>query len=383
MSGDPEQTHFSDGITDDIIIDLARYDELFVTARHSSFAYRDTGLPPVEIARELGVQYLAEGAVRRAGSRIRVTARLYDPWAGRDLWSERFDRDLTDIFAVQDEIAAIIVNTLAGQIARQFFRRHSASGARALDAYDHVLRAHHLIQRVAPEDHRAARELAEQAVAIDPDFAWAHALIAWTHVMEAALRWVPDMPEAYERGYAAAARAVQLDPDSAWGNAALGFADIWGSRNPSRGLLAMERAVALSPNNAAFRGWYSQGLCFVGRSEEGLAEIELALRLNPHHPPIYRHFRARVLFTLGRSDDALDEIERVVTAMPSNTNGHLIAAACYAESGRAEDARAAVDAARAISPGIGLANIHYSTPYQRPEDMARYLDLLARAGLPE
>lgn len=140
ISGDPVQTYFSHGITDDIITDLFRYGELFVIARHSSFQYRYSADSPSDIARQLGVKYIAENSVRRAGNRVRVTARLINPWAGNEVWAERYDRDLTDVFEVQDEMTAVIVNTIAGQIARQHYRRISDKSKNAVVAYDHVLR---------------------------------------------------------------------------------------------------------------------------------------------------------------------------------------------------------------------------------------------------
>jgi len=155
-SGDPEQSYFSDGITEDILTDLSRYEELFVSARHSSFAYRGAEISGSEIADDLGVHYIVEGSVRRAGDRIRVTARLTDPWTGAHLWGERYDRDLTDIFEVQDEITSVIVNTLSGEISRQHYQRSLKKSADTVNAYDHVLRALDYVWKFDPNGHRKA-----------------------------------------------------------------------------------------------------------------------------------------------------------------------------------------------------------------------------------
>ncbi len=171
MSGDPDQTFFSDGITDDIITDLSRYDELFVIARHSSFAYREGGRDRAGIAGDLGVQYVLEGSVRRAGDRVRVTAQLIDAVEGRQLWAERYDRDAVDVFAVQDEITGVIVNALVGEVTRRHHRRVVRGGADGGSAYDLTLRAMELVRRVSQEDNEAARAAAMRAIALDPDYA--------------------------------------------------------------------------------------------------------------------------------------------------------------------------------------------------------------------
>jgi TolB-like protein/tetratricopeptide (TPR) repeat protein len=383
LSGDPEQTYFSDGITDDIITDLSRYDELFVIARHSSFAYRDASAPLVEIARELGVQYIAEGSVRRFGDRVRVTARLVDPHDGNEVWAERYDREVTDIFDVQDEISGVIVNTLAGRITKQHYQRTQARGAAAVAAYDHVLRALVHYQRFLPEDNAVARREAETAIAIDPSNAMAHALLAWSFNIRGALRLTDDPVSSYRQARDSAAQAVALDDGNAWGQAALGFAETWGMKNHGRGLGAMEKAVALSPNNAMFRGWLSQALCFVGRAEDGLEEVDLAMRLNPHYPPIYSHWKARVLYTLGRLEEALRLIEIAVNELPTNPNTQCLTAACLSAVGQPEKARQAMRAALAISPSLNSSNIAHSTPYQGREEMERYVGLLVAVGLPE
>ncbi len=383
LSGDPAQIYFSDGITDDVITDLARYDELFVTARHSAFAYRDSHDPAVEIARTLGVQYLADGSVRPAGDRVRVTVRLTDPWAGNELWSERYDRKMTDIFAVQDEITGMIVNTLAGQLTRRHSQAALAKAPNALEAYDYVLRAQVLFQDYTKERNQEARTAAEQAIALSPGLGRPRALLAWTHNNDGAFRWVEDTIPSYARAAELAAMAVALDADDPWAHAALGFAEIWGSRNHVRGLVALEQAIALNPSNAVFQGWHSGALCFVGRADEALEAIKRAIRLNPLHPPIYLHWLARALYTLEKYSEALENIERVVYAMPENTNAMALEAACLVACGDQESAEAAIHRALEIAPGFNVKNVWEATPYARSDDMERYVQLLKRAGLPE
>ncbi|RZW03856.1 MAG: hypothetical protein EX266_11040, partial [Rhodobacteraceae bacterium] len=211
LSGDPEQRYFSDGITDDIITELSRYGELFVISRHSSFACRDSDQSTAEIARYLGVQYIAEGSVRRVGDRIRVTAQLIDPEAGHQLWAERYDRDVTDIFEVQDEITTVIVNTMFGQIAHLHHRRVLGKDPGTVDAYVHVLKATEHALRVAPGDNEIAKSEIAAAIAIDPEFARAHAVRALTLVNEANNFWVADQDASERLAHEAALAAIATD----------------------------------------------------------------------------------------------------------------------------------------------------------------------------
>jgi adenylate cyclase len=383
MSGDPEQDFFSDGITDDIITELARYEELFVIARNSSFAYKGKGIDIRQIAAELGVATILEGSVRRAGDNIRIAAQLVEASSGSHIWAERYDRKLEDIFAVQDEITAMIVNTLVGKLARQHYKHASQKSPAEMDAYDHALRAMILFQRFNPSDNRKARAEAESAVAIDPQFARAHALVAWTHGVEGALRWGPDPKMSFGDALAAARKAISIDDQEPLAHAAAGYADIMGNHAFERGISEFERSVSLNPNNADLRSWYAIGLCFAGRPEDALREIELAIRLNPHFPPIYLNLHGRILFVLKRFDEALPVLERLVSAQPHNTSGLALTAACYSALGRDEEARMMIAKVLEVSPEYRLEVVHYSVPYARGEDLEFYCEMLRRSGLPE
>lgn len=379
LSGDPEQRYFSDGITDDIITELSRYSELFVAARHSSFAYRDGGAG--ELAAGLDVQYVAEGSVRRAGDRIRVTARLSAPAAGQVLWSERYDREATDLFDVQDEITAVIVNTLAGQISREVHRRSLNKDAAAVDAYDHFLRAVDLNYRMDPDTVRAAREEAEAAVARDPGLARAHALIAWTHISEASNAWVADPGAALDDARDAAQAALDGDPNDPYGHAVMGWVRMWRDSDFERVLADQERAMALIPGSAYFRSLYAFSLTYAGASERALAMLEDSMRLNPHYPELYHVFCGRSLFNLGRYDEAMPHLDRSRRAMPLHANAIAFAAACYAALGRQDDAEAAVAEIERSSPGYTLEHVRRHVPYADPEEKAHFLAHLATAGL--
>ncbi len=383
MSGDPEQEYFSDGVAEDIITELSRYNELFVIARNSTFTYKGKAVEVTKVARELGVRYVLEGSVRRADKRVRVTAQLIEAETGNHIWAERYDRDLEDIFAVQDDITAVIVNTLLGKLTRREFDRALRKRPEVLDAYDHALRAWGLIQKSNPSDMELAIREAKAAIELDPGFAWAHAALAYAYFLEGAWDWVEEPIESLRRGYEAALRAIELDDDEAWGHAVLGMTDLWFTQNHERSIAEEERAVSLNPNDATFRGFLSNVLCLGGRSEEGLTEIEFAMRLNPHYHPIALHMIGRALLTLRRYGEALPHLERLVGTMPSNTNARAMLAACYAALDRIGDARTTVEAIAKISPSYTLREIPVRTPYKLEKDREHYLDLLRKAGLPE
>lgn len=383
LSGDAEQEFFSDGITEDINTELSRYDELFVIARNSTIRYKGAAPDVRGVARDLGVRHVLTGSVRRAGKRVRITAQLSDAETASHIWADRFDRDMEDIFAVQDEITAVIVNTLLGKLKHKEYLRSLHKRPETLDAYDHALRASVLMTDWDREGNFRARCEAELAIELDPGFARAHALRAWTFSLEAVLRWVKDPRASFQAGYAAAITAVDLDYDEPWAHAALGFSELWGRREYASGIQSMERAIGLNPNNPHFRVWLSNGLCLAGRSEEGLAEIQQAIRLNPNYPPIYLHFLARILATLGRYEEALGHLQRMVKVMPTSTNSLALLAACNIAVGRSEPAAAAVAQLLDISPDFRLAIIPEASPYAVKEELETYLELLKEAGLPD
>ncbi len=380
-SGDPDQAYFSDGITDDIITELARYDELFVIARHSAFAYRERPFDIREIARRLGVQTVMEGSVRRAGNRVRISANLIDAASGSPLWSDRFDRDLEDIFALQDEITGVIVNTLVGQLTRLHNRRALARGSGALHAHDHALRAMELVWKMGPDGIKFARSEAQRAVDIDPQFARAHALIAWTHISEGTNLWGPDPTECFERAHQAAMKAVAADELEPWAHCSLGWAHLWRNRDHAQGLAALRRSTELNPSNAHFRGMLCWALGYAGEPEAALAEMDLAMRLNPHHPTLYLVFLGRALFHLDRPSEALVNLQRVIATSPKHTHALALVAACYAATGMMDRARETVRHMKEVSPAYTLNYVRRIVPYASDEDLDYFADMLEKAGL--
>jgi TolB-like protein len=379
MSGDPAQAYFSDGITDDIITELSRYEELFVIASHSSFFYRDETTPAADVAGELGVQYIVEGSVRRDGNRVRVTAKLIDPARSNQIWAERYDRDLADIFTVQDEITTVIVNTLVGQIAQQRYKRVVAESG----AYDHVLKATEHGLRINPNDGVMARDEALKALELDPKFARAHAILALSFVTEGNNFWTADPAATFRTAYDAARTAVAIDPRDPWAHAMLGISELWHNRAHDRAISAMQSSVRLNPSNAQFRGFFAYVLAFCGEAEAALVEIELANVMNPHFSPVFIGFHGRALFMLRRIEEALPVLEQMLTQMPGHSNALAWAAAAYAAIGRPGDARHAMDQLRETNPFYTLTTARRYLPFSNPNDLSFVLDLFAKSGMPE
>jgi TolB-like protein/thioredoxin-like negative regulator of GroEL len=381
LSGDPEQRYFSDGITDDVITELSRYDELLVIARYSSFAFRGSPLPTGEIARELGVDYLVEGSIRRSAERIRVTARLIDPIRGVELWAERYDRDIQDIFEVQDEITSVIVNTLVGAIARQQHSRSLAKSEESVNAYDHFLRAVELNYQMVPAMTRAARDEAKKALKCDPGFARAHALLAWTYISEASNAWAEDIREALDKAKAAGLAGVAANNNEPFAHAVLGWVYMWSDKAFARGLEEQRRAIETNPGNAQFRSMYAFSLTYAGKSDEALVALDQAMRLNPFYPELFHVFYGRALFNLRRYEEAMPRLERIRTSQPFHANALAHAAACYAACGRVDEAKDTLAEVRSASPGYTMAHARDWVAYANRAEHEHYLDYLAAAGL--
>ena len=266
MSGDPEQDYFSDGITEDIIAELGKYREFLVIARNSSFQFRGKANDPAEVAKKLGVQYVVEGSVRKIGNRVRVTVQLTDASSMAHVWGEHYDRELDDIFAIQDEITQMIAARLARQARTAIASRARARPTDNMSAYEFYLRA---LQLAAVYDTvREAEPFLRQAVKLDPRFAAAHAMLGFVESIK--FYWAYDDPSHLHSGLEIAKTALQLDPDEAYGHLATGFALLF-LRQFRQAEISLDRAVALNPNDPFILSFRALLLCFSGRSDEALS----------------------------------------------------------------------------------------------------------------
>src|SRR5262249_31962629 len=286
LSADPEQEYFSDGLTEDLITTLSKLAELFVIARHSVFTYKRKAVTVEQVGRELGVRYVVEGSVRKAGKRVRITAQLIDATTGGHLWAERYDRELTDIFTLQDELTQKIVLALSVTLSPEEQARFRRAPTANLEAYEAYLRGVAYVGHMTPEANAQARQLFTRAIELDPQYAAAYAELGFASWLAWIWQWSPD-PQTLERAFDMAQRAVTLDASLAVAHRILSYFYLWRDRQHEQAVAAAERALAFDPNDSSNYLMLAEVLNFAGRPEQALELLEQALRLNPHYPPVY------------------------------------------------------------------------------------------------
>jgi adenylate cyclase len=381
MSGDADQEYFSDGITEDLITDLSKVSGLFVIARNSSFVYRERSVKVQEIGRDLGVRYVLEGSIRKAGNRVRITAQLIDAGSGGHLWAERFDRDLTDIFATQDEVVERIVAALAITLTRGEAQRLHRRGTDSVDAYEAWLQAREMLGRGSRDSVVEARALHRRAIELDPGFAAPHAGLALAALADYVSGWAPDSAQALDEAERWARRAVELDAQEPVSHMALGNMHIW-RRDLDAALREFDRMLALDPNNAQAQASTGLALVYAGRAVEALDWFARARRRDPHHVAIVLHFLAQAHFSLGDDETAAGLLRERVARDPGTDASRMLLAACYGHLGRIDDARAVWAELLQVNPRFSLAQRARVLPYKDPRDLERIADGLAKAGLP-
>jgi adenylate cyclase len=380
MSGDPDQEYFADGMTEDIITALAHIRWLFVIARNSSFVYKGRAVDVKQVARELGVRYVLEGSVRKIGNRVRITAQLVDAQMAAHHWAERYDGDLADIFALQDEITRSVTAAIEPRLLMAEGIRTLSRPSADLDAWDMVARAMSRFWRMTSPDVEAAIALLKDAVARHPDYGPAHSMLAFCLVMTGHFGWLPiyEVPKLAED---LARRAVELDDSDPWAYLALGYVAFVG-RLTDDAAARYSRAVELNPNFAAAHGYWGYALAFDGRSEEAIERLSLAMRMSPHdrQNAIYMGGMAVSHYLGGRFEPAIEWARKAVQQGPSVTAPHRILCASLAQAGRLDEARAVLARVREMQPYISINWIERMVPYTQPQ-MPYFLDGLRKAGL--
>jgi tetratricopeptide (TPR) repeat protein len=368
-------------MTEDLITDLSQISELFVTSRHASFQYKNQAVPPQQVARDLGVRYVLEGSVRRAGGRVRINAQLIDAITGFHLWAQRYDRDFEDIFALQDEITRRIVTALEVHLTPREREKIARRYTDNLDAYDLFLRARDYQFRRTKKGAAQAREALERAIAIDPQFAAAHALLAEIHRQEWMFEWGADKG-ALDRALDLAREAVRLDDQLPLAHLLLGWVHLWRKEHDAA-IAEAQRSVELDPNNA--EAWARLGhiLDVAGRPEEGIPLIERAMRLDPHYPFLYPFWQGHALQALERYEDAAPAYKRAISRNPDHLAAHEHAAAVYAHLGRLDEARAEAAEVLRLRSNFSIQREAERLPYRDQAVLRRLVDGLRAAGLPE
>jgi len=386
MSGDPGQEYFADGIVDEIITALSRFRNVFVIARNSSFAYKGRSVDVKQVGRELGVRYVLEGSVRKAGDRLRITGQLIDASNGANLWADRFDGNLADIFDLQDQVAANVVGAIMPRVQEAEIERAKRKPTDSLDAYDHYLRALALVGRTVKEANDEALRLFKKAIERDPEFALAYARAAHCYVFRKASGWIVDRAKETAECERLVRRAVELGRDDAialsYAGHALGFV----VEDLDDGTAFIERALVLNPNLAVAWGASSwMKICF-GDPDTGIKHAELAMRLSPLDPRLFawQFYTAMAHLHAGRYDDAAVWVEKALRDQPNYVASLFIAAATHALSGHLAEAQKFAGRLRQFNPQFRISNLgDVMTPFRRPEDRAKYVEGLRIAGLPE
>jgi adenylate cyclase len=383
MSGDSEQEYFTDGMVEDIITSLSRLSGFFVIARNSTFTYKGKAVGIKQVSRELGVRYVLEGSVRKAGNRVRVTAQLIEGATGNHVWAERYDRDLADIFAVQDEITETIVGALEPRLQVAEIIRAQHKTPSSLDAWDLVVQAMDRISRFTDTDSRAAIEMLDRAISIDPRYARAHAHKAWVTVWRGFQGWDP-MGEAIATASDSVAKGRQFDADEPWVYVARIMVCV-ATRNGREGITAGRKAVELNPNFAYGYSFLGAALACSGDGDAALAAIDRAVRLSPRdllHDE-FDLFYAFAQFQKGDYARAAEFAASAASLRPGHAYPYRMLAASSALVGDLQRAAAALADILALTPGFNLAHAESQNVYQRDEDRARLIEGLRLAGLPE
>jgi len=382
LSGDPEQEYFSDGLTEEIISALSKIPKLFVIARNSTFTYKGKPVKVQQVAEELGVRYVLEGSVRKAGDKIRVTAQLVDALNGHHLWAERYDRNLSDIFAVQDEITKKIITAMQVKLTEGEEVRVAAKGTNNLEAYLKYLQAKELINRLNSDSNALGKQFAEEAIALDPEYASAYFILSGAHVMDVWLGTSKSPKQSIGKAMKLSQKAIVLDDTFAEAHGFLGFLYSMTMQH-DKALAQGEKAVALNPNSAECHYRLGKILTFAGRWEESIPEYERAIRLNPIPPNKYIFSLGLAYGWTGQYEEAITWCEKAIHQKPNSFLAHFMLTVVYSLSGRNEEARIQAAEVLRIQPKFSLEEQKKKSTYKKETDREKLFGALRKAGLPE
>ena len=380
MSGDPEQDYFSDGVVEDIITALSKIAGLFVIARNSAFSYKGRHLDVRDVCRELGVGYALEGSVRRTADRVRITAQLIDGDSGGHIWAERYDRELHDIFEVQDEVTRKIVAALAVKLTPDE-REHVPGGhMENLKAYEYFLRGREQAFRDTEGANNQARVMLEKALELDPGFSltWSH--LSRNHTVAYVNRWGESPDKSLESAMELGRRAVELDERNAHAYFAVSAAALW-MKQHKHAVAAAEMCIAIDPNFAEGHAVLALVLVYSSMPREAIASLETAMRLDPHYRDIYLHLLGLAHMQLEEYEQAIDVLERRLVRKPDSDISRVLLASTYGHMGRFEESRVMWAEAMQINPDYSFEHRRRILPYKNSGDFEHLLDGLRKAGL--
>jgi len=385
FSGDPEQDYLADGMTENIIMALSQASNLFVIARNSTFAYKDKPVKVQEVAADLGVRYVLEGSVQRSGDRVRVHAQLIDAQSGSHLWGERYDRKLTDLFALQDEITEHIVTSMRIELTDGEQMRVRRRHTRNLDAWKLLSRGVEHFYRRTKTGNAQARQLFREAVAADGDYALAYALLAWTHWFDGQNGWTGDPAVSFERAASLAEKALALDDELPDVHALQGAIHLAQGRREAA-LASGEQAVALNPNHSTNTALLAVFLLGTGRPEDAVHKMKRAMRLSPYYPAWYLEVLGFAYLEGGHPEEAIPVFASFLDREPSGVHAghaHMGRALAFHALGRDDAARAAVTEAIDADPAISVAELLQHGFNWEAEAAEKRAAIFRRLGVPD
>jgi adenylate cyclase len=380
MSGDATEDHFGDGLTANIMTELSRLPGLFLIGQDSMFTYKSTGAKPREVARELGVRHVLEGTVRRAGPRVRVTARLVEAATGRTTWAERYDRQVEDLFDVEDDITDQVVTALDVELVGGEGARTLRQHLRSPQAIGLLYRAAELMHRFTKADMTEARSLHEEIMRIEPESPFAYADAAWTHYFDVERRWSDDPEESLDKMSVLARHALELGDVSGYPSIMLAHMHLM-RREYDEALATSTRAVQERPSCQAAFGLNANILNYLGRPLEAVPLAEQTIRLSPVAQPWFPEVLATAHYLSGSFEDAISTANYALSLAPDSVDARLVLAASLVETGRIEAAREAAQEILEIDPAFTLKQFADSQPYREPAVLKQLIDTLRKAGL--
>jgi len=385
LSGDPDQRYFADGIVEDIITELSKYSWLLVIARNTSFTFRDKVSDISDVGRKLHVRYVMEGSIRRTGDRVRITAQLIDAQSGAHVWAEHFDRDLEDVFAVQDEITQNVAGAIQPRLISAEAERARTKPPESMVAWDYAVRGRWHVLRLTKEDNAEAQRLLREGLALYPNSVSILTFLSYSLTIGVIFGWSNDPPVWLTEARELAERAANLDENDAWVQCVVGLGQFTANQ-PDKAIGHYRKAIALNPSFALGHGYLALQLAFIaGRTDEAIKEAETAIRLSPRDPELYHFFYAigMAQFVAGRYDEAVTWAERAENERPAGIGfGLRLLASSYAHLDRLEEARDAFARVLEVTPRISATSIRNAIHFGRREDLERYLDGLRKVGLP-
>ncbi len=384
MSGDPEQEYFADGISEDIITAQSKMRWFFVVARNSTFAFKGQALDVKEVARELGVDYVLEGSVRKSGNRVRITTQLIDAATGNHVLADRYDRELEDVFALQDEITETVAATLEPALYAAESERAQRKPPQSLDAWDHVMRAMPHLWRFTGEDIATAQKYLNEAIAVDPNYAQAHSMLAFSYIWHVWMSWGEVGGNALELANESARKSVDLDETDPWAHVVLGMVFAYGRRREDA-LAEVQKSLDLNPSFAFGHACLGLVFAYGGEPDQALVEVREALRMSPRDPlnALYHGIESVAYFAARDFEKSLESARNGIRERPEYVGAWRMTVIALSQLNRLDEARAALEEVKRFQPSISLKWAREFAPWTRQADLDLYVESFRRAGLTE